>query len=110
MAEASKTPEEIVRLRDEILLKCIENDIDCANDLVVKLENIVQNLDENEYVVRESTCRLWETKLDVAEISEDASIKLVAVMNVINKLPEFTEIRRSEIIERGLRMLSRVLK
>ena len=110
MARFGKIDKEIARLRDVILMKCIERDVDAANDLVVNLEKIINNMDDNEFATRESICRLWETKLDVAEISECAPLRLIAIMEVINKLPEFTENRRAEILERGFRMLRQVLK
>lgn len=104
----SSTEIEVAKLRAEVLSMCLEKDLEGAKATLLRVRLLlskghIPNDDSKEY-----RCRVLESELDIAEIEPNPIRCLVEVLQNIVQSSDFTEVRRKEILQRGLSSIAKL--
>lgn len=89
------------QLRDSILLSCINKDYQNAVAQLIELKKFSNQVNKDDPEFNEYKCRILETELDIAEISNQPFSGMLLILKEITTSKYFSNSRREEILIRG---------
>lgn len=101
---------EVARLRGDVLEMCLKKDLNGAKAILLKVRSLRDKEDIPDDDLKEYNCRILESELDIAAIEKDPICCLVDVLQSISVSSDFSDVRRIEILQRGLSSIGKLAR